>query len=402
MTATTGHQAPGRLDFDDPVFQTDPWPLYAHHREHDPVHWSPALGSFFVFGHEHVRQTLVSPDFGTYHPFRASRRAFGPSMLDSDGARHTVQRAAAAGSFRPRQVGEAATRIVAPLAAALLDDLLPAGRADFAEVLARTLPMQVVCRVMGLPVADAQWLGDMMRPLAAYVDHAGVELAEVVRRRQELRAYLLDAAADGAEHPGLLHVLAGNEELTEADACNNGILLLAAGTETTTAAITNLVARVAAEPGLFERLRRDRSLLPAVIAETLRHEPPLHVTLRFAQRDLVLEGVDVPAGSAVQVCLASANRDPAVHPEPDRWLPDRPRRPTMSFGMGRHLCLGMGLANAELETVLGAVLDRLDHLALAEGVDPRPVGRTFRTVPALRCSYPAPRPAPSSERRTAS
>lgn len=384
--------APGRpepppgfdIDPGSPRFQGDPWPLYDWYREHRPVVRPERSDTFFVFGYDCVREVMTSRAFTAFHPFRTSRRAFGPSMLDHDGSAHTRLRAPAAAAFRPRAVADYAGRIVEPLVRHLFEEILPQHGADLIDEIARRLPMLVVCRIMGLPVGDATVLWDLMRPLVDYVDGGDTSLDEVVVRREELRTYLrgflTGGPADSRDHPGLLHVLGEAEDLTEADAVNNSILLLAAGTETTAGALTNVLCRLAAEPEVYDALKRDRSQIAPVVAETLRHEPPLHLTLRFAAVDVRLAGTDIPAGSPVQVVLASANRDGSVYERPHVWDPARDRRTTLTFGMGPHVCPGMGLAHRELEIVVGALLDRVAELRLSGGVLRAAEGRTFRMV----------------------
>lgn len=373
------------LDFDDAAFQNDPWALYDHYREHAPVHHSEALGGYAVFDYELVREVLVSPRFSAYHPFRTSRRAFGPSMLDRDGPEHHRLRSAAAGPFRPRAVAGYAERIVAPLAGELLDELVAGRHPGLVDTLARTLPFRVMCQVLGLPVGEAPWLAATLAPLVDYVDHGPTTLAEVTRRRAELRERLeRERAGEGRD--GLLAELSADERLSANEVINTSVLLLAAGTETTAAGISNVLVAIGTRPELYRRLRAEREGVAGVVAETLRHEPPLHVTLRFAAEDVRLGGVDIPAGAPVNAFLAAANRDPSVFPEPGRWDPARrPRRTPLTFGAGRHVCLGAGLAVAELETVVNAVLDRVEALDIQAPV-PQPSGRTFRAARPVRCS----------------
>ncbi|GIF42910.1 cytochrome P450 [Actinoplanes xinjiangensis] len=382
-----------RFDFADLRFQQDPWPLYAWHREHQPVHWSEPLASYVVVGHEHVRRALTSADFTVYHPFRVSRRAFGPSMLDTDGPRHAPARRCVSSVLRPRAVDALAQEVIAPIARRLVTAAVRDGDPHLADSLARDLPMRVVCRVMGLPEQDAPELHQMMRPLVAYVDHDEVPLAEVTEHRRHIRDYFHDALVRGTGDGALLSAMVAEDSFDRTDLVNNAILLLAAGTETTAGAITALLARVVSEDGLFDALRADRTQVRAVVQETLRHEPPLHVTLRFAAKDLTIAGTDLPAGAPVQVCLASANRDPEVFADPDRWDPGRPARTNLSFGVGRHICLGMGLAQAELEVLLEVLLDELRSLE-ADGAVPAMRGRSFRHATGLRLRY---RLAPASD-----
>ncbi|MCB7135709.1 cytochrome P450 [Cellulosimicrobium marinum] len=374
------------VDLDDERFRRDPWPAYAWYRENDPVAWSEPLSSHVAFGYEHVRTVLTSPKFTVVHPFRASRRAFGPSMLDQEGTRHTVPRSEVSKVLRPRAVRDLAQRIVPPLVTSVLDDALAEGDPRLADRLAERVPMAVTCRLLGLPVEDGDWLWDAMRALVAYVDHEPVPLATVVSRREELREYFDAQISAGRGNGHLLAVLAEDDRLAGADVVNNAILLLAAGTETTSAAITTLLRRAVLEPDAWASLRADRNALAPYVEEHLRHEPPLHLTLRFAAQPTELGGVALEEGAPVQVCMASANRDPEVFTDPDAFLPHRSSRMPMTFGAGRHVCLGMGLAAAELEIVLGAVLDRIEVPSVV-GAVPAVQGRTFRHASGLRLDY---------------
>jgi cytochrome P450 len=376
---------PGDFDFDDFAFQTDPWSLYEWHRRHAPVSWSDKMGTYAVLGYQNVRHALTSPDFVVSHPFRNSRRAMGPTMLDSDGKAHLAPRRCALESLRPRAIPDLVSQVIEPVVATVIDVVLAERPADLAQRVARCIPINVICRVLGLPDSDVPWLYSMIRPLVFYVDRGPVPLAEVAWRRRELCGYFREALESGSGN-GMLATLATDEQLSAVDAVNNAVLLLAAGTETTTASICNLFARLATTPRLFQDLAADRALIPAAVAETLRHEPPLHMTLRFAAREVTMAGTTLPPGAAVQVFLASANRDPDVYPDPEVWrLRDGAPLP-LGFGAGPHVCLGMSLARAELEAVLAATLDRITELSV---IGPEPVvrGRTIRAASELELDY---------------
>jgi cytochrome P450 len=306
-------------------------------------------------------------------------------MLDSDGTAHQVPRRCAMESLRPRAIPDIVSQVIEPAVAAVMDVVLAERPADLAQRVARGLPIKVICRLLGLPDRDVPWLYSMIRPLVWYVDQGPVRLAEVARRRRELCGYFR-AALEAGSGNGLLAALAADEQFPAVDAVNNAVLLLAAGTETTTSSICNLFARLAAAPGLFQDLATDRSLIPAVVVETLRHEPPLHVTLRFAVREATVAGTVLPAGAPVQVFLASANRDPEVYPDPDVWRLRDGQPVPLGFGAGPHVCLGMTLARAELEAVLSATLDRIAELSVI-GPDPVVRGRTIRAASGLQLEY---------------
>jgi len=93
------------------------------------------------------------------------------------------------------------------------------------------------------------------------------------------------------------------------------------------------------------------------------------VTLRYTDRPITIEGVDIPANTYVLIAISSANRDPARYPDPERFSLDRGAVDHFSFGRGIRLCLGVHLARAELRVLLDAMLHRLKGLRLAPDPD---------------------------------
>jgi len=114
----------------------------------------------------------------------------------------------------------------------------------------------------------------------------------------------------------------------------------------------------------LDALIADRSLLTQTIEEGLRWEPPLMSINRIAVQDLTLAGVDIPAGSVVEVSLGTANRDHNRWDDPDRFNIFRERKPHLAFAWGAHTCLGAHLARLEMTVALSALLDRLPGLRL--------------------------------------
>ncbi len=213
-----------------------------------------------------------------------------------------------------------------------------------------------------------------------FIDHGATGFAEVVAHRDELRADLRAAAAGPLPAGSALHSLADGKALADDEVIDHALLLLVAATETTSSALTNVFPRIGLEPLLLDAIRDDPSVAGLIVRETLRHEPPLHFTLRYVEKPTLLAGVELPQGAAIQACIASANRDRRVHDDPHRWDMDRGTEPTLTFGAGRHHCLGMGLGRIELETTLLALARRFEGLELVAPADPSAQGRMFRRV----------------------
>jgi cytochrome P450 len=371
------------LDFADEIFQTSPWSLYDHYTASEPVAWSSRMQCYFVFGYENVRAALVSPHFTTFSAFRRTRTAIGPSALDVDGETHARLRGALAPAFRPAAVGRYAVEIVSPAVSHLLDELLATNRTDWLPEFAARLPVRVAASIVGLPQGAEAYLHKTMRPLVEFIDHGAVDYAMVVARRDELRDYLRSIMREPIPADSVIRIL-GDGGLAESEIVDNALLTLVAATETTSSSITNVVARIAGQPGLFEFLRLRPDLIDKAIGETLRHEPPLHLTVRFTNTAVMLAGRELPAGSPVQVCLASANRDKAVYRDPHTWDLHREGRAPLTFGAGPHHCLGSGLAHVEIKALVRELLYRFRSLEVLSPENPTARGRTFRRVPDLQ------------------
>ena len=166
-------------------------------------------------------------------------------------------------------------------------------------------------------------------------------------------------------------------------------LLLPAGAETTSRLMGNMLFALLEEPeARLERVRADRSLVPWVIEETLRWETPILFVAREATRATAVGGVEIPAGSFVSAVIGSANRDEGHFPDPDRFDLDRRADDHLSFGFGRHFCLGYHLAKLETGIALGALLDRLPTLRLDPAAPaPRITGLAFRSPQTLRVRF---------------
>ncbi|MBV9041174.1 MAG: cytochrome P450 [Acidimicrobiia bacterium] len=250
--------------------------------------------------------------------------------------------------------------------------------------------MQVIARILGLPRHDyprfQRWSLEFLSSLANW------ERAQAAAR--VLDGYFAGVIADRRQQPtdDLISDLCTTEcdghRLNDRDICGFLRLLLPAGIETTYRSSGNLLYALLTHPDQLAALRADRSLMPQAIEEGLRWEPPIIFLLRNAVRDTEVCGTAIPAGSVVNVCTGSANRDETVYNEPDRF--DISRRPHqhVTFGWGPHICVGMHLARMETTVAMNAVLDRLPNLRTDDDFEPPFVqGTAFRSPPALHVRF---------------
>jgi len=256
------------------------------------------------------------------------------------------------------------------IAAGLLDGLAADGDGvvDLLARYARPLPIAVICELLGAPVADREWIRDTVY---AYDDHANHDRVE-----RDLAAYFTELVAAKRADPGddlvSALVLARDNDVDAADGLTASellgtvYLLVMAGFDTTVNLIASGTLALLAHPAELARLRADPSLLPAAVEELLRYASPVnHANDRFTTEDVPVGGVVIPAGEWVIPAIASADRDPARFPGPDRLDLSRDTSGHLAFGHGIHHCLGAPLARMEAEVALGALLARYPGLSLA-------------------------------------
>jgi cytochrome P450 len=155
------------------------------------------------------------------------------------------------------------------------------------------------------------------------------------------------------------------EKLSEQELNGTLALLLAAGNETTTNLIGNGLLALLRHPDQLARLREDPTLIDSAVEELLRWDSPVQFTMRIPREALDFNGHRFAAGEAVVAVLGSANRDPEVVTDPERFDIGRVDQRHLSFGHGVHFCLGAQLARLEGRIVLGMLVQRFPRLRLA-------------------------------------
>jgi pulcherriminic acid synthase len=359
-----------------------------------------------------------------YKDARFSTRAYtgtldavhGRTVLSMDGLAHAKNRALLTPHFRGQGLA-AVHGLISATAARILQEIVPDrarrladeltdgatgatdgadGPVDLVARFAHRYPIAVIADMLGLPDEDhptfAGWYGRIMDFVSNLAQDPVVHERGMVARG-ELAAYMGPLIADRRARPGddLVSALVSAEvdgyRMTDDEVRAYISLLLTAGGETTDKAFGSMCRNLLVA-GEWGRVRDDRSLVDAAIAETLRFSPPSQITTRMCEEDLELDGVAIPAGSTTLLIAASANRDETHFERPDEFVLGRddldPARAFsgaaghLSFGTGRHFCLGAMLAKTEMDTGLNLLLDAFPDMQLAAGADPVDVGLRTR------------------------
>jgi cytochrome P450 len=344
---------------------------------------------FYVYRYDDVLEVLR--DGETYSSGQIIELIMGDVMgrhimLGMDDPEHRRYRALVSTAFGPKAIARWQAQLIDPIASDLIDRFAGRGHAELVREFTFPYPTQVIAGMLGLPRADYQrfqrWsvaiLSVFTKREAAIAASEQVKeyLARILddRRREPRDDLISDLAQAELDGEGL-----GDEEIFSFLR-----LLLPAGVETTYRSTGNLLFSLLSRPDQLEAVRADRSLIPQAIEETVRYEAPLLNITRIATRDTVLGGVPIPAGSTVMTMLAAANRDESRWNDPDHYDIFRAAKPSVAWGQGPHICLGMHLARVEMRVALNLLLDRLPGLRLdPDGDDPHIRGQVFRSPTSL-------------------
>lgn len=385
-----------RGHFEGPEFFLDPWSIYRRYRRDQPVVWSATMKSFAVFRAADIRHVLTSPDFTVEYRFRTTRLAFGETLLDIDGENHARIRKQIAAMILSAEAQELFTSVSERTAKALLQELPQRESFDFMTQVAERVPVLNTCGFLGFPCADARWLRDRLTILTTGLTGADLSASALSAARRNIEEYIQDivhSSSLSADGVGALMLRAAEDGSLSAEEMLRAIfVLLAAGTETSECALGNVAFCLLRFPEAISLVRAGGASREDVIREALRWEPPQHDTVRFAATNARIGNVEIPAGSAVRLYLASGNRDDAVYDEPDAFIPSRKEKATMTFGYGKHVCLGAKLSTIQLVATFASLLGEARTFERVGDVTAAAIeGDTFRRPKKLMMTFSAKR-----------
>jgi cytochrome P450 len=380
--------------------RADPYPLYAELRRHGVARQDD--GSFLVGTYPEIAALLHDPRISSDRQNRTvpdedlvAAPGIPPAFIGRDDPEHERLRGMAMRHFGPPHSANRVASMhdeIAGIACGLIDALRGRDHIDVVDDFAYPLPVNVICRLLGVPREDEPRFRAWSEAIIGGVDPTpGTDPAERVSAARAARVamgqYLADLAdsrrgkimPDGGMLAAFVNDPGPEGAFTRPELMATAVLLLIAGHETTVNLITNGMLTLLRHPDAMERLRREPELMPLAAEELLRFEPPVQMLpQRTALTDVEVGGVTITKGAPLILVLAAGNRDPRRFPDPDRFDPLRSDNQHFGFGGGVHLCFGAPLARIEAQIALGELIRRLDIPRLVQ--DPP----LYRRSPILR------------------
>ena len=384
----------------NPQFRENPWPMLAAVRSQCPAHRSDFLRQVLFTRAEDVASILRNPDLWSdprkSHPESPNAAMVrdadaDPSMLMADDPLHKRLRGLVAKAFTPRAIESWRPR--ARVRAEALLDAVSTDAFDLIAELAGPLPAIIIAEMLGVDSSRWEWFKHCS-DTASYAFFnplcSAQQRAEGERSGEALNEYFLgriEEIRSGSEQDNLisrmLNAEVEGEQLTTQEVVTQCNLLLIAGNITTTDLIGNGTHALLTHRDQWELLVDEPTLVTNAVEELLRFCPPVMNSGRIASSDAEFAGCPVERGESLSVSLGAANRDPAVCDDPDTLDIRRENPRHLSFGGGRHFCIGAPLARLEAQEAFLALIQRYPELHLSERAGERrdmPVFSGFRSL----------------------
>jgi hypothetical protein len=351
----------------------DPYPVYARLRNEAPVYRNDEFDFWALSRHQDVLGAFRNLDgFSNAQGVSLEPSAFGPdahqfmSFLALDPPRHTRMRSLVGKGFTPSKVAEMEEGI-RTIALEHLEPALERGSFDFIADFAGKLPMDVISELVGVPRVDRPEI----RRLADVVVHREDGLFDVPPAGMDaaftLVGYYQDMVDQCRKTPkddltsALLVAEIDGDRLTDDEIIAFLFLMVVAGNETTTKLLGNAWYWGWRNPDERAKPFADPSRVADWVEETLRFDTSSQMLVRVTRTAIELHGSKIPEGDRVLLLVGSANRDESVFPDPERYDLDRDTTKLVSFGSGRHFCMGAPLARLEARIGLGELTKRVAH-----------------------------------------
>lgn len=366
----------------------DPYPFYAQARRTAPIFWSDSIDAWVAVRRSDVAMVLEDGERFRPLPFGpGSSAVHGRVILHMEGAEHRFHAGLLGKWIRSRRRMQGELRALTEQVTSRILAAIPFNQpVDLHEVLNTGVPMLVTATFMGIP--DVAEFRDWYSAIGqASVSNVGGDPEVELRgsqARDALAAYVQPAIDRRRTEPSndllsdLCQAEFEGEPLSDELIASTCSLLLAAGVETTSRALSNLQLVLFQRRNLWEELQADRSLVVPACAEILRTAPPAHGLVRHAIVDTELAGVPIRKGDRLMVLIGSANRDETVFDNADNFDLHRfgesafrqftPKSDILPFGAGSHHCTGSLLAQMEMEVVMNQLLDGVAWADFVDGV----------------------------------
>lgn len=296
-------------------------------------------------------------------------------LLNMDPPRHKKMRDNVSRAFATKNIlrHEAMIREVVTR---VFDGIAPDTPFDAVTDLATPIALEIICRIVGVDPKHLAFINACTNRMI-YTDDPSFCPSPIEGKLAASQLFIFAMKSyqdrENVSSDTVLALLCNSlnegENITQEEFCFLFVLILAAGYETTRSMINSMLYLLAENPDQLDKLRRGECDLDNAVEEFLRYEPPIYQMCRTAVDDVVFKGCPMHRGEKIGMLYHAANHDEKVFNEPYHLdLARENADKHLSFGIGRHNCLGATLARLELKIVLERLVRDFPRITIHDKV----------------------------------
>lgn len=355
--------------------------LFAHLREHDPLHWNaePDGGPGFwsvtryqdvvAVANNHSAFTVAQ---GTQIPSRRAEGEGARSIHHVDPPDHGPLRRVSTPHLRPVKV-KALEPDIRTVIDELLDKHVGQGTFNFVHEVSARLPVVMISRLLGAPLEDCDRIIEWTNRMSPDDPEHSTGPEDAVAARNEIFEYFRSLEDQRRIAPAddlisaLVNGSANGKPLTRGELDAYYLIIMVAGNETTRNLLSGGTYALHQNPQAWEALYQQPAKSRLAVEEMLRWVSPIICMRRNATRDVEMHGKTIRQGDKVVMWFTSANRDPRAFERADEFIADRHPNDHLGFGWGEHACLGSNLARLEARLFYSRLAERNLRLEVMGG-----------------------------------
>jgi cytochrome P450 len=364
----TLRDTPGLIHYDEAIVEDAPFPP-------GPGYWALARHDD-VWAVNRNAKLFCSGQGSTITDIPQEMNEFFGSMINMDDPKHYRLRSIVSKGFTPKEITKV-EGYVHTKAERIVDRLIenfPDRRCDFVEHIAASLPLEIICDMMGIPEQDYAQVFSWTNTILGVGDpEFGTSYEELMAHALEMFTYAQALGESRRANPTdditsvMMTAEVDGERLTPQEFGSFFILLVVAGNETTRNAISHGMKALTDHPDQRDLLYDDfEAHSRTAMEEIVRWATPVINFRRTATEDTELSGQKIEAGEKVVMFYNSANRDERIYENPFVFDVTRPLQPQqVGFGAGGpHFCLGANLARREMTVMFDELRRRLPSMRI--------------------------------------
>jgi pulcherriminic acid synthase len=343
-----------------------------------------------------IKNILLDNNFSVDSPFRSSKILFGNTLMDTEGVEHSKYRKIFAEVLnhttmkKDKIIEQLDKSILSIFDKSFLNSTNSSLSIDFVKDIANIIPINIVLKLSGLENKNIDEFRRIALDITQFLDYSKInDLKAKTKAKlalERLKIIILTQLNNSFYIPEdtiiaqLIKHSKMNNMITHDFIAQQVSLLIPAALDTTSRLISNMMFLLLNHPEQMRMLNENRDLMTNAINEVLRLEPPIRKTIRFVKENKIIQNKKYNKGDLLELDFYLGNRDNKIfqNPEEFNFINRDNSHKHLSYGNGRHICIGKELANLITNRTFNLLFDFTSSISLLEQT--KIIGENFRGV----------------------